>query len=156
MGACVFGRGSRRPSASSSSHSLSRHSMLRYVSSASFLVASSCRRASSIARSPRRTPAAVFGTHNGKQRAKQANDRFGNLEAYVLSKRLRHLCTQGNLTQAIGLLKATPRDAQNVVVWNTVIVECMKSQKYTRAYTLFVDVSIFIMAYALCRCCVFR
>jgi hypothetical protein len=68
-------------------------------------------------------------------------DKKALLEPHILSQRLKKLCDQGKLTEAIEKLKSSPLDAQNAVVWNTVIWECMKAKQYQLAYKLFVDVS---------------
>ncbi|KAJ8453558.1 hypothetical protein ONZ45_g19669 [Pleurotus djamor] len=61
------------------------------------------------------------------------------LEPHVLSGRLKKLCDAGKIDDAITALKNAPLDAQNVPVWNTLIWECMKAQKYASAYKLFTD-----------------
>lgn len=70
------------------------------------------------------------------------------LEPHVLSKRLRKLCDEGNLDQAVDMLKNAPLDAQAVPVWNTLIWEALKGQRWNLSYKLFTDVSssIFVAA----------
>jgi hypothetical protein len=63
------------------------------------------------------------------------------LEPHVLSTRLKKLCGEGNPEKAVALLKNAPLDAQNPPVWNTLIRECMKADKYSLSYKLFTDVS---------------
>lgn len=62
------------------------------------------------------------------------------LEPHVLSVRLKTLCDQGKLDNAIDTLKNMPRDAQNTAVWNSLMWECMKDKRFQTAYQLYVDV----------------
>lgn len=64
------------------------------------------------------------------------------LEPHVLSARLRKLCDARKLDDAVEMLKKAPLDAQNTPVWNTLIWESMKAERYKLAYQLFVDVRI--------------
>ncbi|KAF9055258.1 hypothetical protein BDZ89DRAFT_938618 [Hymenopellis radicata] len=61
------------------------------------------------------------------------------LEPHVLSERLKKLCDEGKLEAAISMLKNSPHDAQNAIVWNTVIWECMKAKQFQQSYQLFTD-----------------
>ncbi|KII95203.1 hypothetical protein PLICRDRAFT_149719 [Plicaturopsis crispa FD-325 SS-3] len=61
------------------------------------------------------------------------------LHPHVLSQRLKKLCEDGKVDEAVGMLKSSPLDAQNPPVWNTLVWECMKAQRYTLAYRLFTD-----------------
>lgn len=61
------------------------------------------------------------------------------LDPYVLSKRLQKMCADGNLEAAIETLKNMPRDASSTPVWNMMIWECMKANKYKTAYQLYVE-----------------
>lgn len=63
------------------------------------------------------------------------------LKPYDLSIQLKSLCREGDLDGAIERLKSTPRDAQNIAVWNTMISECLSAERYQLSYDLFVDVS---------------
>jgi len=63
------------------------------------------------------------------------------LEPHVLSARLKTLCDEGKVDNAVFMLKNAPLDAQNTQVWNTLIWECLKVKRYQLAYQLFVDVS---------------
>jgi len=63
------------------------------------------------------------------------------LEPHVLSQRLKKLCDGGKLESAVAMLKSAPRDAQNTPVWNTLIWECMKAERYQLGYQLYTDVS---------------
>jgi hypothetical protein len=63
------------------------------------------------------------------------------LEPYVLSERLKKLCSEGKVDGAVFMLKNAPLDAQNTPVWNTLIWECMKARRFKLSYQLFVDVS---------------
>lgn len=62
------------------------------------------------------------------------------LEPHVLSARLKKLSDSGKLDDAVFMLKNAPLDAQNTPVWNTMIWESMKAQRYSLAYKLYVDV----------------
>ncbi|KAG2156057.1 hypothetical protein DEU56DRAFT_845988 [Suillus clintonianus] len=61
------------------------------------------------------------------------------LQPYDLSIQLKRLCSEGDLAGAIERLKTTPRDAQNIAVWNTMISECLSAERYQLSYDLFVD-----------------
>jgi len=63
------------------------------------------------------------------------------LQPHVLSTRLKRLCDEGKVDDAVFMLKNAPLDAQNTQVWNTLIWECLKVKRYQLAYQLFVDVS---------------
>ena len=62
------------------------------------------------------------------------------LEPHVLSQRIKKLCDRGKLDDAVSLLQNSPLVAQNTPVWNTLIWETMKVQRYKLAYTLYIDV----------------
>lgn len=64
------------------------------------------------------------------------------LEPHVLSGRLKRLCDAGKVDDAVFMLKNAPLDAQNTPVWNTLIWEALKVNRYQLAYQLFVDVSL--------------
>jgi hypothetical protein len=64
------------------------------------------------------------------------------LRAPILSARLKKLCDNGQVDVAVSTLKNAPLDAQNTPVWNTLIWECMKAERFKLAYELFIDVSI--------------
>jgi len=87
------------------------------------------------------------GPSNFRSRA-QVEKRQGNgegvekkrlLKPYDLSVQLKRLCSEGDLDGAIERLKSTPRDAQNVAVWNTMISECLSAERYQLSYDLFID-----------------
>lgn len=61
------------------------------------------------------------------------------LDPYVLAKRLRTLCESGKVDDAVDMLKNSPRDSMNAIVWNTIIWEAMKRQRFQLAYKLYVD-----------------
>jgi hypothetical protein len=63
------------------------------------------------------------------------------LQPHALSGRLRKMCDDGQLDQAVSTLKNAPLDAQNTPVWNTLIWECMKTSRFKLAHQLFTDVS---------------
>jgi hypothetical protein len=92
------------------------------------------------------------GPSNFRSRA-QVEKRQGNgegvekkrlLKPYDLSVQLKRLCSEGDLDGAIERLKSTPRDAQNVAVWNTMISECLSAERYQLSYDLFIDVSVYL------------
>lgn len=66
------------------------------------------------------------------------------LDPYVLAKRLRSLCEEGKVDDAVDMLKNSPRDAMNAVVWNTIIWEALKRQRFQLAYKLYVDVGVLL------------
>ncbi|KAH7929442.1 hypothetical protein BV22DRAFT_1056862 [Leucogyrophana mollusca] len=61
------------------------------------------------------------------------------LTPYNLAMQLKRLCSEGNYDAAVDRLKSTPRDAQNVKVWNTMISECLEAKRFSLAYDLFTD-----------------
>ncbi|KAL0579552.1 hypothetical protein V5O48_002481 [Marasmius crinis-equi] len=73
-----------------------------------------------------------------KSRKSQSNVQR-NLEAHVLSEQLRVACEGGRFTDAVKRLQSAPLDAQNIAVWNTLIWQCMKAQRYEQAYHLYID-----------------
>lgn len=62
------------------------------------------------------------------------------LVPYDLSQRVDALCQKGHLPAAISLVKSSPLDAQNAVVWATLIRSVLAAEKYQEAYRLFIDV----------------
>ena len=62
------------------------------------------------------------------------------LEPHVLSLRLKKLSNSGKIDEAILMLKNAPLAAQNTPVWNTMIHETMKAQRYSLSYQLYIDV----------------
>lgn len=63
------------------------------------------------------------------------------LSPYELSQKIKGLCLEGRFDDAVFKLKNSPLDSQNVAVWNTMMVEAFKLNKYQVAYSLFIDVS---------------
>lgn len=63
------------------------------------------------------------------------------LEPHVLSGRLKKLADAGKVDDAVVMLKNAPLDAQNTQVWNTLIWEALKVNRYQLAYQLYTDVS---------------
>lgn len=63
------------------------------------------------------------------------------LEPHVLSQRLKKLCEGGQLEAAIDMLKNAPQGAQTTPVWNTLIWETLKAQRWNLSYKLYTDVS---------------
>jgi hypothetical protein len=91
-------------------------------------------------RSLRSSPLPAGTKTNGPPKEAESSQRR-HLEPHVLSSRIKKLCDAGNLDGAVALLKNAPLDAQNPPVWNTLIRECMKADKYSLSYKLFTDVS---------------
>lgn len=65
------------------------------------------------------------------------------LQPYELSGRLIALCKRGDVDLAFTMLQSAPRNAQNIKVWNTLILQCMEAKKYKLAYRVFTDVRSF-------------
>jgi hypothetical protein len=63
------------------------------------------------------------------------------LEPHILSQRLKKLCEGGRLEVAIDTLKSAPLDSQSTPVWNTLIWEVLKAQRWNLSYKLYTDVS---------------
>ncbi|KAF8516865.1 hypothetical protein JB92DRAFT_2908642 [Gautieria morchelliformis] len=61
------------------------------------------------------------------------------LTPYDLSQRIETLCMKGDLRGAISSVKEAPLDAQNAVVWATLIRSVITNGKYQEAYRLFID-----------------
>ncbi|KAF8639706.1 hypothetical protein AX17_000968 [Amanita inopinata Kibby_2008] len=61
------------------------------------------------------------------------------LEPHALSSRLKKLCAANQIDAAVSMLKNAPLDAQNTPVWNTLIWETMKAQRFKLGYQLYVD-----------------
>lgn len=58
----------------------------------------------------------------------------------VLATRLTNLCDEKRYDEAVTMLKNAPRDAQNTVVWNTLIAGVMKASKFQLGYQLYIEV----------------
>ncbi|TDL29887.1 hypothetical protein BD410DRAFT_685341, partial [Rickenella mellea] len=61
------------------------------------------------------------------------------LRPAVLSERLKVLSDAGKLDEAVSMLESSPLDAQNARVWNTLMSEAMKVERYRLAYDLYTD-----------------
>ncbi|KAH7104389.1 hypothetical protein BKA62DRAFT_505821, partial [Auriculariales sp. MPI-PUGE-AT-0066] len=61
------------------------------------------------------------------------------LRAYDLTDRLVKKCKAGLLDDAIETLRNMPRDAQDTVCWNNMILYTMKAGRYKLAYSLFTE-----------------
>lgn len=68
------------------------------------------------------------------------------LEPHILSGRLKKLCDRAQVDTAVAMLKNSPLDAQNVPVWNTLIWECLKAERFRLAHDLYIDVRPIISA----------
>ncbi|KAF8655217.1 hypothetical protein AX16_003124 [Volvariella volvacea WC 439] len=89
---------------------------------------------------PTATPQKEFRSrHYDPSKEKQKNENMRLLEPHVLSARLKKLCDKGKVEEAVTMLKNSPLDAQNTPVWNTLIWECMKANRFKVAYSLYVD-----------------
>lgn len=77
----------------------------------------------------------------------QSRDRFWSkgdnekilLRPSVTAQRVTKLCTEGKHDEAATYLQNLPLDAQNAVVWNTLIREFLRASRYQSAYKLYVD-----------------
>lgn len=66
------------------------------------------------------------------------------LRPSILSARVKRLCDAGALEPSITMVQNAPLDAQNTIVWNTLISEALKVKRYAVAYKLYTDVSYII------------
>jgi hypothetical protein len=62
------------------------------------------------------------------------------LQPYTLSMRIIALCKRGDVDLAVDMLQSSPRNAQNIKVWNTLIQQCMDAKQYNLAFRVFTDV----------------
>ena len=62
------------------------------------------------------------------------------LEPHMLSQRIKKLCDELQLDAAVEMLKNAPKDAQSTPVWNTLIWEALKAERWNLAYKLYTDV----------------
>ncbi|KIK68173.1 hypothetical protein GYMLUDRAFT_69175 [Collybiopsis luxurians FD-317 M1] len=100
-----------------------------------------------IARASRRPESESKQKEENKYRSKHYNASSASsnsaskilLEPHVLSARLKKLCDQNQIDMAVAMLKNSPLDAQNVPVWNTLIWECLKAERFRLAYELYID-----------------
>lgn len=74
------------------------------------------------------------------RRAGEDSDTKPMLRPSVLSERIKKLAEQGKLDDAVTMLKNAPLDAQNTIVWNTIIAQCMQARHYKLAWQLYNDV----------------
>ncbi|KAF7790856.1 hypothetical protein EIP86_001814 [Pleurotus ostreatoroseus] len=74
-----------------------------------------------------------------RRRVGEASDAKPLLRPSVLSERIKKLAEQGKLDDAITMLKNAPLDAQNTIVWNTIIFQCMQARHYKLAWQLYND-----------------
>jgi len=63
----------------------------------------------------------------------------------ILSSRITRLCHDDKLSEAIEMVKNSPKDAQNSAVWAVLIGFTMEKKKYKEAFRLFTDVRIIIV-----------
>ncbi|OBZ76233.1 hypothetical protein A0H81_04014 [Grifola frondosa] len=61
------------------------------------------------------------------------------LRPAVLSERLIKLSREDRLDDAIIMLQNAPLDAQNAIVWNTLIKHVLEARRYKLAYQLYID-----------------
>ena len=90
--------------------------------------------------SPKVTPTHRSRHYDPSNEVPKADIRL--LEPHVLSGRLKKLCDSNKIDDAVYMLKNAPLDAQNTQVWNTLIWEALKVQRFQLSYQLFVDVSV--------------
>ncbi|KAJ3559185.1 hypothetical protein NM688_g495 [Phlebia brevispora] len=88
-------------------------------------------------------PKADLRQRTDKQRAvryvAQPTETKHLLRPSELSERLKKLAAQGRLDDAVTMLKNAPLDAQNAIVWNTLLVLCMKERRFKLAYQMYTD-----------------
>lgn len=101
-------------------------------------------------RLPARDPAIneTSSTPNKKHRARKEKSTDKKPESVLvllrppaLSARVTAASKAGLIDEAVALVENAPLDAQNVVVWNTLLSAVMVHRKYKLAYSLYVDVS---------------
>ncbi|KAF5331634.1 hypothetical protein D9611_007675 [Ephemerocybe angulata] len=80
-----------------------------------------------------------FQQEKAKREEDVEEDSHKPLDPYVLGKRIRRLCDEGKIDEAVTMLKTAPRDAMNAVVWNTMMWEALKAQRFQLAHALYVD-----------------
>ncbi|KAI0750872.1 hypothetical protein C8Q80DRAFT_1099970 [Daedaleopsis nitida] len=73
------------------------------------------------------------GTVDGGQQSKKL------LKPHVLSSRLTKLWSEDKQDEAVDMLQKMPLDAQNVVVWNTIITLAGRSNRHQLAWSLFIE-----------------
>ncbi|KAK7695438.1 hypothetical protein QCA50_000074 [Cerrena zonata] len=138
--------------ASPSISATQRHLQTSLTSTVSRHIATSTGTASSSTSSPEHAPPSKSShryPRDGKLRApyigknirlnKVLSDGRRLLLPYDLSQKLRTLCKEGQHEEAIELLKTSPADAQNTVVWNTLISQLLGVRKYKASYQLYVE-----------------
>ncbi|KZT12775.1 uncharacterized protein LAESUDRAFT_753819 [Laetiporus sulphureus 93-53] len=64
---------------------------------------------------------------------------YGRLRPADVSKRIHRFCAGGRFPDAVEMVKNLPADAQNTVVWNTLIDKAFENKRYNVAYKLFTD-----------------
>ncbi|PIL37213.1 hypothetical protein GSI_00906 [Ganoderma sinense ZZ0214-1] len=82
-----------------------------------------------------------------KGKAKERSEQGGGavskpkrlLKPYELALRLTKLCDEGKMDEAIETLKNMPLDAQNTVVWSTMISRAGRAGRFQLAYQLYID-----------------
>ena len=84
---------------------------------------------------------ATFRSRHYDSSNETAKSEIRLLEPHVLSGRLKRLADAGKVDDAVVMLKNAPLDAQNTQVWNTLIWEALKVNRYQLAYQLYIDVS---------------
>jgi len=60
----------------------------------------------------------------------------------VLSKRLTNLILQGQLNQAVTMLRNSPADASNASTWNTLFLHCMMTKRFKLGYGMYTCVRV--------------
>lgn len=86
------------------------------------------------------SPKTFRSKHYNSQSGATPKSQIRLLEPHVLSARLKKLCDNGKIDDAIVMLENAPLDAQNTQVWNTMIWETLKAKRYSLAYQLYIDV----------------
>lgn len=62
------------------------------------------------------------------------------LRPHILSRRLITMCREGKLDEAFEYLQSLPLDAQNVPVWNTLILNAGRAERYRLMYQIYTEV----------------
>ncbi|KAJ8461975.1 hypothetical protein ONZ51_g11205 [Trametes cubensis] len=61
------------------------------------------------------------------------------LRPHILSRRLMTMCREGKLDEAFEYLQSLPLDAQNVPVWNTLILNAGRAERYRLMYQIYTE-----------------
>ncbi|CCM04795.1 uncharacterized protein FIBRA_06988 [Fibroporia radiculosa] len=94
-------------------------------------------------KNPKRGKPSLFLHPSGKHPKSHAKPIRGELKKplrpHVFSKRLLALCKADKIEEAVSTLQNAPLDAQNTIVWNTLIREVLLRKRFKLGYQLYVD-----------------